>query len=378
MIKAGILGGGQLGRMLLQAAINYLVETHVMENDPGCPAAHLCHHFTQGDITNFEAVYNFGKVLDVLTIEIENVNVDALQKLEDEGVKIFPKPAALRIIKNKISQKEFYKSIEVPSGDFVVTNNMAELRQHAAFLPAVHKVAEGGYDGRGVQLLHTEADLEKGFDSPAVLEKMVDIKKELSVIIAVNEKGENAIYEPVDMVVDQRLNLLSYQISPAVIPEKVFWKAEAIALKVVKELKSPGIFAVELFTDQEDNVFVNETAPRVHNSGHHSIEACYSSQFDMLWRVMLGYPLGNTDHILPAAIVNIVGEADHTGPVSYEGLCEVLAMDNVFVHIYGKKETKPGRKMGHVTILSNEPQELLHKANQIKNMLFVKTACIEP
>ena len=367
MIKAGILGGGQLGRMLLQAAINYPVETYVMENDPDCPAAHLCHHFTVGDKTNFEDVYNFGKDLDVLTIEIENVNEDALQKLEDEGVKIFPKPAALKIIKNKITQKEFYKTIEVPSGDFIVTNSKAELQQHAAFLPAVHKIAQGGYDGRGVQLLHTEADFEKGFDAPAVLEKMVNIKKELSVIIAVNEKGENAIYDPVDMVVDQRLNLLSYQISPAVIPEKVFWKAEAIALKVVKELKSPGIFAVELLTDQEDNVFVNETAPRVHNSGHHGIEACYSSQFDMLWRVMLGYPLGNTAHILPAAIVNLIGEPEHNGPVDYEGFNEVLAMDNVFVHLYGKKETRPGRKMGHVTILSNEPQELLHKANRIKH-----------
>ena len=373
MIKAGILGGGQLGRMLLQAAANYPVETFVMENDPECPAAHLCHWFTKGDITNFEDVYNFGKDLNVLTVEIENVNDDALQKLEDEGVKIFPKPAALKTIKNKITQKEFYKRIEVPSGEFVVTNSKAELHKHTAFLPAVHKIAHGGYDGRGVELLHTDADLTKGFDAPAVLEKMVDIKKELSVIIAVNEKGETAIYEPVDMVVDQRLNLLNYQISPAVIPENVFWKAEAIALKVVKELKSPGIFAVELFTDRDDNIFVNETAPRVHNSGHHSIEACFSSQFDMLWRVMLGYPLGNTDHILNAAIVNLIGAPGHTGDAHYEGLNEVLAMDNVFVHIYGKKQTKPGRKMGHVTILSNEPQELLHKANQIKNMLFVKT-----
>ena len=370
-MKVGILGGGQLGRMLLQQAVNYNVETWVLENDASCPAAHLCHHFVLGDIRDYDTVLAFGRNVDRLTIEIENVNEDALQKLEDGGVKIFPKPAALKIIKNKITQKEFYKTIEVPSGDFIVTNSKAELQQHAAFLPAVHKIAQGGYDGRGVQLLHTEADFEKGFDAPAVLEKMVNIKKELSVIIAVNEKGENAIYDPVDMVVDQRLNLLSYQISPAVIPEKVFWKAEAIALKVVKELKSPGIFAVELLTDQEDNVFVNETAPRVHNSGHHGIEACYSSQFDMLWRVMLGYPLGNTAHILPAAIVNLIGEPEHNGPVDYEGFNEVLAMDNVFVHLYGKKETRPGRKMGHVTILSNEPQELLHKANRIKHTFKV-------
>ena len=369
MIKAGILGGGQLGRMLLQAAANYPVETYILENDTQCPAAHLCQHFTKGDITNFEDVYNFGKGLDVLTIEIESVNEDALEKLEMEGVKIFPNVAALKIIKNKIIQKEFYKTIEVPSGEFIITNSRADLNLHKNFLPAVHKIAKGGYDGRGVELLHTENDFEKGFDAPAVLEKMVDIKNELAVIIAVNEKGDTVIYNTVDMVVDQRLNLLSYQISPAVISKNVLWKAEAIALKVVKELKSAGIFAVELFADKEDNIYVNETAPRVHNSGHHSIEACYSSQFDMLWRVMLGYPLGNTDHILPAAIVNIIGEENHTGEAHYEGLMEVLAMDNVFVHIYGKKITKPGRKMGHVTILSNEPQELLHKANQIKHLI---------
>jgi 5-(carboxyamino)imidazole ribonucleotide synthase len=371
MVKAGILGGGQLGRMLLQAAANYPVETFIMENDAACPAAHLCHHFIKGDITNFDDVYNFGKALDVLTIEIENVNEDALQKLEDEGIKVFPKPSALKIIKNKITQKEFYKTIEVPSGEFFVTNSKADLEQHKNFLPAVHKLAKGGYDGKGVQILKTEADFDNAFDAPAVLEKMVDIKKELSMIIAVSQTGETVIYEPVDMVVDQRLNLLSYQISPAVIPEKVMWKAEAVALKVVKDLKSPGIFAVELFADHNDNIWVNETAPRVHNSGHHSIEACYSSQFDMLWRVLLNYPLGNTDHILPSAIVNLVGEEGHTGDAHYEGLNEILAMDNVFVHIYGKKQTKPGRKMGHVTILSSEPQELLHKANQIKHGLKV-------
>ncbi len=372
MIKAGILGGGQLGRMLLQAAANYPVETFILENDLNCPAAHLCHHFTKGDITNFDDVYNFGKALDVLTIEIENVNEDALQQLESEGVKIFPNVAALKIIKSKILQKEFYKAIEVPSGDFVVTNSKADLHQYKDFLPAVHKLAKGGYDGKGVELMHTDADFEKGFDAPAVLEKMVSIKKELSMIIAVSQTGDTVIYEPVDMVVDQRLNLLSYQICPAVIDEKIMWKAEAVALKVVKELKSAGIFAVELFTDQKDNIFVNETAPRVHNSGHHSIEACYSSQFDMLWRVMLGYPLGNTDHILPAAIVNILGADGYEGPAHYEGLAEILAMDNVFVHLYGKTHTRPGRKMGHITILSNEKQELLHKSNQIKNTLFVK------
>ncbi|MCP9753353.1 5-(carboxyamino)imidazole ribonucleotide synthase [Ferruginibacter sp. HRS2-29] len=371
MKKAGILGGGQLGRMLLQAAANYPVETYVLENDAECPAAHLCGHFTKGDITNFDDVYNFGKGLDVLTIEIESVNLEALEKLESEGVKVLPKPSALRIIRNKILQKQFYKENEIPTSDFVITNNLSELQGHGDFLPAAHKLALGGYDGKGVQLLKKTEDIPSGFDAPSVLEKLVHIKKEIAVIIAISQDGETAIYPPVDMVFDQRLNLLNYQISPAELPEKVFWKAEAIALKVVKQLKSPGIFAIELFADIDDNVWVNETAPRVHNSGHHTIEANYSSQFDMLWRIMLGYPLGNTDHILPAAIVNLIGEPGHSGPAVYDGLDKVLAMDNVFVHIYGKTQTKPGRKMGHITILSSEKQELLHKANQIKHVIKV-------
>jgi 5-(carboxyamino)imidazole ribonucleotide synthase len=370
-LRIGILGGGQLGRMLLQAAANYPVETFVMENDENCPAAHLCHHFTKGDISNFDDVYNFGKGLDALTIEIEAVNEDALQKLESEGVRIYPKPAALKIIKNKILQKQFYKDNEIPTSEFIITQNKADLNHLTGFLPAAHKLAMGGYDGRGVELLRTKDDLVKGFDAPAILEKLVTIKKEIAVIIAVADNGENALYPSVDMVFDNRLNLLEYQISPADIPEKILWKVEAIALKVVKDLKSPGIFAVELFVDIDDNVFVNETAPRVHNSGHHTIEANFSSQFDMLWRVMLGYPLGSTEHILPAAIVNLLGTDGFSGEAYYEGLKEILEIENVFVHIYGKKETRPGRKMGHITILSKEKQELIHQANRIKQTVKV-------
>lgn len=373
MKRIGILGGGQLGRMLLQAAANYPVQTFVMENDDHCPAAHLCHHFTKGDIRNFDDVYNFGKGLDALTIEIESVNEDALERLENEGVKIYPKPSALRIIKNKILQKQFYKDNDLPSSEFIITQNKDDLNRHSDFLPAAHKLGMGGYDGRGVQLLKNREDISKGFDAPSVLEKLVSIKKEISVIIAVDDNGETALYPPVDMVFDNRLNLLEYQISPAELPEKVLWKVEAVALKVVKDLKSSGIFAVELFVDVDDNVFVNETAPRVHNSGHHTIEANYSSQFDMLWRVILGYPLGSTEHILPAAIVNLIGAEGHTGEAIYEGLNEILQIENVFVHIYGKTQTKPGRKMGHVTILSKEKQELIHQANRIKHTLFVKS-----
>ena len=371
MKKVGILGGGQLGRMLLQAAANYPVETWVMENDEDCPAAHLCHHFIKGDIRNFDDVYNFGKSLDAITIEIESVNEPALEKLEQEGVKVYPKPSALCTIKNKILQKEFYKQQQIPTAEFIITQNLAELKNNTSFLPAVHKIGTGGYDGRGVQILKTAQDMDNGFDAPAVLEKMVSVHREISQIIAVNDKGETALYPPVDMVFDPRLNLLDHQISPAQLTEKIVWKIEAISLAVIKGLKSPGIFAVELFVDKTGEVFVNETAPRVHNSGHHTIEANYSSQFDMLWRVMLGYPLGNTDHILSAAIVNLVGAEGYEGEANYEGLDEVLQMDNVFVHIYGKKHTKPGRKMGHVTIVSKDRQDLTYKANRIKNVLKV-------
>jgi 5-(carboxyamino)imidazole ribonucleotide synthase len=371
MQKIGILGGGQLGRMLLQAAANYPVETFILENDYECPAAHLCHHFVKGDIRNFDDVYNFGKGLDAITIEIESVNDEALEKLEQEGVRVYPRPSALRTIKNKILQKEFYKEQQIPTSQFVVTQNLAELRANVDYLPAVHKVGVGGYDGRGVQLLKTPDDLAKGFDAPAVLEKMVTIHREISQIIAINDKGETALYPPVDMIVDSRLNLLDYQLSPAELVQKTLWKVEAIALAVVKGLNSPGIFAVELFVDKQGDVFVNETAPRVHNSGHHTIEANYSSQFDMLWRVMLKYPLGNTDHILPAAIVNLVGADGFEGDAKYEGLEEVLEMENVFVHLYGKKQTKPGRKMGHITIVSKDKQDLTYKANRIKNILKV-------
>ena len=371
-MKAGILGGGQLGRMLLQAAANYTVETFVLENDPHCPAAHLCHHFVLGDITNFDDVYAFGKKVDVLTIEIENVNIEALEKLEAEGVKVIPKPSAIKIIKNKIKQKGFYQVNEIPTSDFVVTHTKESLPHHHAFLPAVHKLGEGGYDGKGVQIIRTKDDFEKGFDAPSVLEKMVAIDKELAMIVAIAQDGSATLYPPAEMIFDPVLNLLDYQISPAILPEKVSWKAEAIALKLVKAFNSPGLFAVELFVTKDEEVFVNETAPRVHNSGHHSIEANYSSQYDMLWRIMLNYPLGNPDAILPSAIVNILGAEGHSGEAVYTNLAEVLSMDNVFVHLYGKAQTKPGRKMGHVTIMHSDYQDLRYKANKIKYTLKVE------
>lgn len=371
MMKVGILGGGQLGRMLLQAAANYEVETYVLENDESCPSAHLCRHFMKGDIRDFDAVYRFGKDLQALTIEIENVNIDALEKLESEGVKIFPKTSVLRIITNKIFQKQYYKSHDIPTAEFAIIQSRNEIKNFPLLIPGVQKLAEGGYDGRGVLMVESIELPNESFDAPSILEKKLKIKKEVAVIIAIDQNGKTAIYPPVEMVFNKDLNLLDYQLCPADIPQQILWKVEAIALSVVRHFHSPGIFAVELFVDVNDEVVVNETAPRVHNSGHHTIEAHYCSQFDMIWRIMLGHPLGNTKPILSSAMINIIGSKGHTGVPKYIGLDEVLQIDNAFLHLYGKKETRPGRKMGHITILSNEKQDLTHKANKIKQSLAV-------
>lgn len=371
MIKAGILGGGQLGRMLLQAAANYPVETYVMEKSVDCPAAHLCHHFVAGDITQEQDVYAFGKGLNVLTIEIEKVNVTALERLAAEGVKVIPHPSVIRTIQKKIEQKAFYTTNGIPTPDYVVTDSIAEMEKHTERLPAVHKLSEGGYDGRGVQVLENVQDLPLAFDAPAILEKKIKISRELSMLVACSQSGELAVYPPVEMIVDPYLNQLDYQISPAILPDEVYWKAEAIAIKVVQSFKSPGLFAVELLVDPSNDVWVNETAPRVHNSGHHTIEGNYSSQFDMLWRILLGYPLGNTDPVLTSAMVNLVGAPDHAGKAVYDGLDQILSMDHCFVHIYGKNETRPGRKMGHITVMHADRSELLHLCHKIKHTIQV-------
>jgi 5-(carboxyamino)imidazole ribonucleotide synthase len=371
MLKVGILGGGQLGRMLLQAAANYVVETFVLENDATCPAAHLCHHFEKGDIKDFETVYHFGKQLDAITIEIEAVNVEALEQLEREGVKVFPKPSVIKIIKNKVTQKEFYKNNGIPSPDFIITQNITELKNHVDFLPAVHKIGMGGYDGKGVQVIRNTDAIEKGFNAPSVLEKMVDIKKEIAVIVAMNDRKEKTVFPATEMVFDPVLNLLDYQVSPASLDTDVLQKANDIALQLAEKLDSAGLFAIEMFVDNNNNVLVNETAPRVHNSGHHTIEANYCSQYDMLWRIMLGYPLGNTAAILPSSIVNLLGEEGYSGPAKYQGMDKVLRMQNVFVHLYGKTQTKPGRKMGHATVMDTDRNKLTDQVKKIKSILKV-------
>ncbi|TAE70934.1 MAG: 5-(carboxyamino)imidazole ribonucleotide synthase [Bacteroidetes bacterium] len=373
MKKIGILGGGQLGRMLLQAAANYAVETYVLETDEHCPSAHLCTHFVKGNLQNYDEVLAFGKLVDVLTIEIEHVNVEALEALEQQGVQVIPSAAAIRTIQNKILQKQLYTAHGIPTADYIITQTAEELTQHQAFLPAVHKLAKGGYDGKGVQVLNNQESLTQAFNEPAVLEKKVAIQQELALIVAVSTQGETAVYPLSEMVFNPYLNLLDFQISPARVSQEVLWKAEAIAIKVVKALKSPGLFAVELFVDANNEVLVNEVAPRVHNSGHHSIEGNACSQFDMLLRILLHYPLGNTQSLSASCLVNVLGAPNHAGPAVYQGLEDVLKMDGVYVHLYGKTHTKPGRKMGHITILDKDRTALIHKANKVKDFLKVIT-----
>ncbi len=370
-MKVGILGGGQLGRMLLQQAANYPVETWVMENDTHCPSAHLCHHFIKGDIRDFDAVYAFGQLVDSLTIEIEHVNVEALEILEKEGKTIVPSPAALRTIKDKILQKQCYLQNQLPSPSFLITKNKLDTINLLSFLPAVQKLAVGGYDGKGVQVLKNEKDIEKAFDAPSVLEKMVDIYKEIAITVAIDINGQFVCYPPVEMVFDPILNLLDYQICPADLSTIILEKAKSIAIKTAKAFQSPGLFAIELFVDNSNEIWVNETAPRVHNSGHHTIEAHYSSQFDMLWRIILNYPLGETNYIKPSVMVNLVGAEGFKGDVFYSGLEDVLSIPNIFVHLYGKLQTSPGRKMGHITIMGDDVAILMKKAILVKQQLTV-------
>jgi 5-(carboxyamino)imidazole ribonucleotide synthase len=371
MLKIGILGGGQLGRMLLQTAANYPVETYVLESGETAPASSLCHCYVNGNIRDFDEVYAFGKRVDVLTIEIENVNLQALFQLEKEGVKIYPKPAALQIIKDKGLQKEFYKKHHIPTADFHLIEKKYELHNYLTQLPLAQKLRQGGYDGKGVELLRDELDFARAFDEPCVLEKLVDIHKEISVIVAQNSSGETTVYPPTEMVFDPVYNLVDYLFSPAELSTEQALAAQKIALDVVKALDSPGIFAVELFLDKSGQLLVNETAPRAHNSGHQTIEGNYSSQYDMQMRILQNLPLGNTEIIKPSLMLNLIGEAGFSGPVQYKGLEEVLKTKGVFVHLYGKQETKPGRKMGHVTLLGENKTELITKANLVKEILKV-------
>ncbi|WP_373524076.1 5-(carboxyamino)imidazole ribonucleotide synthase [Aquiflexum sp.] len=368
----GILGGGQLGRMVIQSAINYNIDVHILDPDPNAPCKDICQNFIQGKLTDFETVCSFGKNCDVITIEIENVNTDALQRLADEGKEVFPQPHIIKMIQDKRLQKEFYKNNNIPTADFILTANKEEVKANSGFLPAVNKLGREGYDGRGVQVLKTKEDLEKAFDAPGLLEKLIDFEQELSVIVARNKNGETVAFPAVECSFHPTANLVEFLFAPASISKETEEKAKSLAFQVIEKLEMVGILAVEMFVTKSGEILVNEIAPRPHNSGHHTIEANFTSQFEQHLRSVLNMPLGNTALRCPAAMVNLLGEDGFTGNAILEGMDKAISQKGVYVHLYGKKITKPFRKMGHVTILDEEVSVLKTRALEIKEIIKIK------
>ncbi len=369
--KLGVLGGGQLGRMMIQSAIDFNIDIHVLDPDANAPCKNIATTFRQGQLTDFDTVYDFGKDCDLITIEIENVNTDALIKLQSEGKKVYPQPEVIRLIQNKTVQKKFYINNHIPTAAFVETENLAEVKKNAHFLPFVNKLATEGYDGRGVQVIRTEDDLDKGFDRPGFVEKLVDFEKEISVIVARNEANEVTTFPTVEMVFHPEKNLVEYLFSPASISTEIEAEAQRIAKETITKLDMIGLLAIEMFVTKDGKVLVNEMAPRTHNSGHQTIEGNVTSQFEQHLRAILNMPLGDTEVIIPSAMVNLLGEDGYTGLAKYEGLEEVLKVDGVHVHLYGKKLTKPFRKMGHVTITDQDTSRLKEKVKFVKDHLKI-------
>lgn len=370
--KIGVLGGGQLGRMMIQSAIDFNFNVHVLDPDANAPCKDIATSFTHGVLTDYDTVYAFGRDKDLITIEIENVNTAALYQLQAEGKKVYPQPQVIELIKDKIKQKNFYLEQGIPTAEFIVTANRAEVAAQKASLPFVNKLATEGYDGRGVQVIRTEKDLEKAFDKPGFVEKLIDFDKEIAVIAARNEAGKITTYPTVEMVFHPEHNLVEYLFSPATISTAIEEKAQSIAREVIQKLDMVGLLAIEMFVTKEGEVLVNEVAPRTHNSGHQSIEGNTTSQFEQHLRAILNLPLGATDIIRPTAMVNLLGEAGFTGDALYEGMDKILATPGVHIHLYGKKVTKPFRKMGHVTIADSSIEGLKEKVNFVKTQLKIK------
>ncbi|MGV6862132.1 MAG: 5-(carboxyamino)imidazole ribonucleotide synthase [Putridiphycobacter sp.] len=369
--KLGILGGGQLGRMFIQEAANLDVKVYIMDGSGYSPSREVAHHFTFGDITDYEDVYFFGIGKDVLTIEIENVNVKALYDLEKEGVKVFPQPRVIEMVQDKGLQKSFYQEHNIPTAPFFLIQDKSELPNYADQLPFMQKMRKGGYDGKGVTPLKSTADFKTAFDAPSVLEKFVDFEKELSVIVSRNEKGEVKCFPLVEQEFNPEANLVEFLISPAQVSETIEHKAQDIAKTIITKLEMVGILAVELFLTKDGEILVNEIAPRPHNSGHQTIEGNITSQYEQHLRSILNLPLGSTEITNASVMINLLGEKNQTGKVMYKGLEEVLEWKGVKPHIYGKAITKPFRKMGHVTVVNHDLEKAKSIAQQVKNTLKV-------
>ena len=373
--KIGILGGGQLGKMLLTETRKLDVPTKVLDASETAPSRLGCNEFVQGSLLDYDTVVDFGKDVDILTIEIENVNLDALEHLESQGILVYPRTKGLRIIQNKAQQKLFYTDHDIPTVPFSRFAYTSEIRESLANgglqLPLVWKSTQMGYDGRGVKIVRTVADLEGLPNVECIAEELVEDKIELAIIVARNPSGEVVTYPVVEMEFHPEANQVEYVICPARIPEDVAEKARKIGEKIVHELDHIGLLAVEMFLKENGELLVNEVAPRPHNSGHFTIEASYTNQFEQHLRAILDLPLGATRSKLPAIMVNLVGEEGHNGHAVYSHLREVMEIEGVSTHIYGKQQTRPFRKMGHITVVGDHPEKVRSIAENVKDLVKV-------
>ena len=370
-LKLGILGGGQLGRMLIQQAINYNVTVKVLDPDRDAPCRKLCDEFVVGSLGDYETVYKFGKKVDLLTIEIEKVNVDALEQLEKEGVLVYPQPRIIRLIQDKALQKQFFKENDIPTAEFQVISTKEQLIHSHIPYPSIQQLRRDGYDGRGVYKVKDESYLENAFTEPSLIEKWVDFEKEIGVIVARNADGETKAFPMVEMEFNPQANLVEFLISPSTFPFDIQQEAERIAINVAEKLNITGLLAVEMFLDKEGRILVNELAPRPHNSGHQTIEGNVVSQFEQHLRAIFNQPLGNTTCLSNAIMINVLGEAGYEGPAVYQGIEKVLECAGVYVHLYGKALTKPFRKMGHVTVVDDDREKAIEKARFVQETLKV-------
>lgn len=376
-LKLGIIAGGQLGKMLIQEASKWNIITYVLDDDENCPAGKIASHYIKGSNRDFDSVYEFGKLVDVLTFELENINIEALKKLKSEGHRIAPDPEILELIKDKGLQKEFYEKNGIPTSPFILYESKNDIlngiEKGEINFPFVQKLRKGGYDGRGVAVINDKSDFDQLLSGASVIEEKVDIEKEISVIAARNKKGEIKCFPVVEMLFNQKENLVDKLICPSLITVEQSEKALNFAGDIIELLNMEGVLAVEFFIDSRGELIVNEVAPRPHNSGHHTIESIITSQFEQHLRAILNLPLGSTKIKLPSVMINILGEDGHEGPVLYEGLTESMAIDGVKIHLYGKSITKPFRKMGHATVMSSSLECALKKAEKVKQLIKVKS-----
>ena len=371
-----ILGGGQLGKMLIEAASDWNIRCHVLDPDPDCSCSRLAWQFTCGSFKDYDAVMAFCADAHYITIEIEHVNTDALRDLKAQGKQVFPDPDMLDIIKDKGKQKSFYAEHGIPTSPFTLYDDADAIRQAVASgtrtLPFVQKSCTAGYDGKGVQVVRTKDDLDKLLPGASLAEELIPFEKELAVIVARSTNGDTKAFPAVEMEFHPTANLVEFLLSPAHINSELEQKAQQLAVRTIEAMNLYGVLAVEMFLTADGDILVNEVAPRPHNSGHHTIEANITSQYQQLLRSIFGLPLGSTALTTTSMMVNLLGEDGYTGEAIYEGLPECLAMEGVYVHLYGKKITKPFRKMGHVTIVDSDAAKAREKANFVKDNLKIK------